>query len=250
MWSNRWVKLAGLAALLVAGSSQAAIVNQLDSASFDYEYEQDVRSSTQDLDTNGTADFYNSNAGELPSISGGIASFSDGDFYRTDFTGSITRAQFADNAPFTIEIRAKMLTTGSADGTRGTMGIFWRDPGSDTQTLYIGDSSVMNQAGTTISSASNTDDFHVFRLARDTDGDFWFWRDGVLLAQDVAALSITGASGLYVGDTGSANQGNWQLDYLRIAKGAYAPVVTAIPSPAAASSLLLMTPLLYRRRAL
>ena len=219
--------LGSLLVLSLTVVSQAAIIaTPKDSANFDYRYEQDVDSSSQDLDGNTVDDFFAGFPAQHPSIAGGIASFSDGDFYRTDFGGSITRANFADNAVFTVEISAQMLTTGSADGIRGTMGVFWRDNGADedTEVLYVGDSTVKTFNGTVISTADNTDGFHTFRFARDSDGEFWFWRDNVLLAQDIASQISGGADGLFVGDIGSPTSGDWNLDYLRIDEGAFAPV--------------------------
>ncbi|MGB0991985.1 MAG: hypothetical protein ACPG32_05900, partial [Akkermansiaceae bacterium] len=67
-----------LTALLASTiAANAAITMTKDATAFDWIYDQSVDSSSQDLDTNSTADFFTGNAGEHPSISGGIASFTN-----------------------------------------------------------------------------------------------------------------------------------------------------------------------------
>lgn len=199
------------------------------SSSFLYRYEQDVGSHTQDLDGNATADFWPSNAGELPAMAGGIATFQSGDFYRTDFGSSITRAQFPlDDGDYTIEIRAKIGRTGT-EGTLGTMGVFWRDLDNSINVTYLSRTGQSyNEGGTIVSLGANdnTGDFHTYRMTRQNQ-QVWVWRDEQLLNPGGAPLTEAaagGSQGFFLGDTsGTGNNGDWELDYVRLTPGAYAP---------------------------
>jgi len=227
---------------------KGAITMTKNASSFDWIYTQDVDSSSQDLDGNTTADFFTGNPAEHPAIAAGIASFTSGDFYRGDFGGSLSRANFLD-ASFTVEISAQMLSTGAASGTLGTMAIFWRSSNDNSTIMYIDDSQVsVNDGGTVmvLSTADNTDGFHTFRLAYDQPNDeFSVWRDGVLLAEEIDTPAIGGADGLFLGDTsGTGNNGDWDLDTMSITSGAFAP----IPEPSTSLLAGLAGLVLLRRR--
>jgi len=234
MYKTRWqsledhnmkIKMLIMLTLVMAGIVNAVPLELLDSINFTYKYEQDELSSAEDLDEDGNVDFYASNAGELPVIADGIASFDTGDFYRTDFTNSIWRANFPQDVDYTIEARLRITETDpGAAGTLGIMGIFVRDMGDNSCSIaYVGINRVqVNDGGTVIEldSSDNTDGYHIFRMARNADG-FWVWRDNVLLNPDentpFSEPTIGGGKGHFLGDTsGTGNNGSWALDWLRI----------------------------------
>ena len=229
--------------LVLMGSVNAEPLELLDSVEFAYQYEQDELSSNEDLDNDGNIDFYANNAGELPVISDGIASFDTGDFYRTDFTDSVWRANFPQDVDYTIEARIWITETDPGDeGTLGIMGIFVRDMGDNSCTIaYVGMNRVqVNDGGTVteLDTSDNTDGFHIFRVARNAEG-YWVWRDNVLLNPDESTPfsepTIGGGKGHFLGDTsGTGNNGSWDLDWLRLDNtGAYGPEsrVASKPNP-------------------
>jgi len=235
---NRIRCLVGMVCLMALAATAGA-APMLHSNSFLYRYEQDVASYTQDLDTNGTGDFWPTGG---PSVTvGGISSFQGGELYRTDFgsgpaTSSITRAQFpANDGDYTIEVRAKIRTTGS-EGSRGTMSIFWRDPDDSTNITYLSRTGQAYNTGlataTDLGTNDNTDAFHTYRVMRESQ-KMWVWRDEVLLNPGGTGLDETtvgGATGFFLGDTGTGVGGDWELDYVRLTPGAYAPD-PIIPEP-------------------
>ena len=235
---NRIRCLVGMVCL-VALAATAGATPVLHSSGFPYRYEQDVASHTQDLDANNTGDFWPTGG---PSVTvGGVSSFQGSELYRTDFTNSITRAQFpGSDGDYTIEVRAKILATGS-EGSRGTMGIFWRDGDDSTNVTYL---SRTGQAYNTdlpfaadLGTNDNTDAFHTYRVMRESQ-KVWVWRDEVLLNPGGTGLdeaTVNGATGFYLGDTGTGVYGDWELDYLRLTPGAYVP----IPEPATLALLSL-----------
>ena len=212
----------------------AAITATKDAANFDYIYNQDVDSSSLDLDSNTTADFFTGNAAEHPAISASVASFTSGDFYRTDFGGSIDRANFTATSGYTIEIEAQILGTGAASGSNGTMAIFWRFGTGNASITYIDDSGMWVSDGgtkTQISTADNTDAMHTYRMAGDGT-EFSVWRDGVLLGLFSEANAGTN-QGLYLGDSGSTNSGDWNMNHMALSVGGFAPV----PEPSSTALL-------------
>jgi len=161
------------------------------SADFDFLYEQNVGSHTQDLDNNGTVDFFAGNVNDLPILSGGIATVANGDRYRTDYSNSLIRDNFNANEPFTIEARVRVLTSGGAEGSRGTLGLFYRDSDGSGAVSYVGRGETGYLTGSygKVDSNSNTDGFHVFRMAKTSTGEVWLWRDGELLNPGGTALA-------------------------------------------------------------
>lgn len=221
-----------LLAVMVAPGAHADALPVLPSELFDYQYEQDVVSNTQNLDGNSADDFFSGGA-TLPTVSGGIASFAVGDLYRTDFgagaLASITRAQIPEDSAFTLEASLEITTT-SGEGSAGTMAIFYRDQGDNSSSiLTVAAGSVKyGPSNTLLATVDNTDGFHTYRLARESNGNVWVWRDLLMLNPGGLPLTETvlaGANGLFFGDAGTAWNGTFDMDYMRLDNdGAFAPI--------------------------
>jgi len=101
---------------------------------------------------------------------------------------------------------------------------------NDLAILSVGATSV-TLVGVTFETDDNTDDFHVFRVVRDTDargGLYWLWRDDVLLNEEGLAINRSFVrDAIYFGDAGSAAGGTTLIDYVRFDHGAYKPEVSA-----------------------
>lgn len=229
MLMNRINVIVTCAALLIAPSSLFAVPASIaDSSAFDFRYEMNVAPNNQDLDNNNTDDWFDTAA---PSVAGGIASGGSGNFFRSDFSNSISRANFSDDDPFTIEVRVRVLNSGT-EGSGGTLSTsFNRDNDDSTTFLQVSRTGQNYNTGvdgaTVLGSNDNTDGFHTFRHVRESNGDIFIYRDNVLLNPGGTALSedsdVNGATGMFIGDTGGATSGDWELDYVRIAQGAFAP---------------------------
>lgn len=227
-----------LLAVLAAASavpSAAAIVNQLDSTGFAYKYEMDVQPNNQDLDTNGTDDWFDTG---VPAVSGGFAANTAVDqLFRGDFSGSIWRATAnTAAADWTFEIR--VAKTGGTQGTNGWFGIAQANAGeSNSSILWIRDDRVRfnasdYQVGTNFGDGS----YHTFRIAHDAaDNQLYAWVNGTLLNPSLST-PIAGSNGTtfdnstFIGDySGSGFAGNYSIDYMRLHTTAVAPV----PEPSA-----------------
>ena len=115
----------------------------------------------------------------------------------------------------------------SASGNTGRHDMFVSSAGyMQRQKLLSTDSLVEHVMDT----SANTDDFHVFRLACESDangGKAYYWRDGVLVGEGVIGMEyLSPEMSFYFGDTtGSGMNGNVSVDYIRMdTTGAYAPV--------------------------
>jgi hypothetical protein len=77
----------------------------------------------------------------------------------------------------------------------------------------------------------NSSDYHVYRMAKvGGENSFSVWRDGALLGSGLASVLESSDNLFNFGEITSVHYGTNQIDYLRIATGAYAPV----PEPATA----------------
>ena len=241
---------------LIAHSGHAALT-QLDSTSFDYQYEMDVNPSGQDLDSAGSAtDWFPNVAGGaiIPqTYTGGVAVSNQGAaevLFRTDFGGSITRQSFPGD--FTIEVSVHVNSDGNGGaGSAGYFGIALQTPGETNSFAMVIDAGEINiSGGSTIATADNTDGFHTFRIANEGD-DYFVWRDGVLLNADESSPfapsngSFNTGGAWFVGDYSGSIGGNWEVDYIRADNGgAFAPV----PEPTSLALLGLGGLLIARRR--
>ena len=228
----------------------SAITVTKDSGNFSYLYEMDVNPSTQDLDSNSTADWFAGTAGSqtIPqTYSSGEAFSNQGastpqNLFRTDYGGSITRSTLANaDGPWTIEVSVRK--TGGTQGSDGWFGVAMQNPGA-SQSIRVNfeDDRVSYRVG-----ADNVDylvggDFadgnlHTLRIAYEGSNSYFVWVNGTLLNTDLSTglaggnPSFNGSGAWFVGDFAAAINGDWAVDYVRYDNaGAFAPV----PEPAAA----------------
>ncbi|AQT68184.1 hypothetical protein STSP2_01339 [Anaerohalosphaera lusitana] len=229
---NRKLLLIGLAMMAcLIGTSNAMPI--LDSQNFDWKYEMDVQPNNQDLNNSGSDDFWD---GGALTVSNGVAiGTGDDTYFRTDYGGSIWRDEIT-GAAFTIEFSVQILETGE-EGTAGTMGMYARNletgGGPYLNVARSGQTLINTQATLDLGSQDNTDGQHVFRVAREGDGSVWVYRDGVMLNPNgqpiVGDLSVFNNDIFQIGDIWSTgHSGDYEIDYVRLTDGAYAPV----PEPA------------------
>ncbi|AQT68188.1 Sialidase precursor [Anaerohalosphaera lusitana] len=224
--SKRFVLSMLVVTILLCAVSQAVTLPQSDDLA--WRYDMDVQPNNQDLDLNGVDDWFD---GGAPTVSGGVAVGGvESEYYRTDFGGSIWRANVTGSA-FTIEFSVQVLNTGT-EGTAGTLGCYARNPATGGGPYFnvarSGQSLINSQATLDLGTQDNTDAQHVFRIAREEDGSVWIWRDGELLNPD--GLPLTGDLAVFNGDIlqigdiwSSGHSGDYELDYVALDSAAYAP---------------------------
>ena len=226
-------------ALIATSPALATVTDLLDSTSFDWQYEFDVLPSAQDLDSNGVADFgLNGDAGTLNG---------DGTWTMNTSAGSSLNSFFMASAPgeiwaqsgitwetgYTMEARVRVNSTNS-DATLGTlyMSSTAQSVSGATNWLNLSENkeSWANSGNPTLYT-TNSDDFHVFRVAQEPGLDsFSIWRDDVLLAKNLpAGYSNASLNRLILGDAGGTLGGSADVDYLRFTAGAYAPDAVSTP---------------------
>ena len=245
----------GIAAAL-ASSANAAITLAKDSADFAYQYEMDAAPNNQDLDANGTDDWWDAG---IPSVSGGYAVNTAADqIYRGDFGGSIWRTVASNNSgtvAWTLEI-----TVGKTGGTQGTNGWFGiaTDVEANSSALYIKDDRITIEQGAIdldfLVGTDFTTGYHTIRVAHDAAADsYYYWVNGTLLNDDLSTPIAPGngnfasLQSVFIGDfSGTGLAGDYSIDHIRLDGGAFAPVPE--PSSALFGSLGLLA-LLRRRRA-
>lgn len=242
-----------LATFGVGTSAWAVPLDQLNSSSFTYKYEMNAAPSTQDLDANGTND-WRADVGAAfaePALSGGLAIGAAGTdstgapspLFRNDAAGMLNTATV--NGSMTVEFSVKLIAGTQEADDAGTFGVVLSQPG-DTQSfrLNIDEAEVnFNFGGVNpISTPSNTDGQHVFRIAFDnqngingSDDHYWVWRDDVLLNPDpnTPFVGSNGNAGdlWYLGDFSGSLSGSWEVDYIRAHSGAFSPVGTLTSGP-------------------
>lgn len=254
-----------LAALTATSlSANAAITFTADSSAFDYRYEMDVNPSTQDLNGGGGVDWYAGVAGSqtIPqNYAGGLASSDQSaasaeNLFRGDFDhsgeGSIWRELVKGGAAsaWTLEVRVQKRS--GTQGANGWFGIATANLNeSNSSALTIMDDRIRFTGGADYLNGSDfTTGFQTIRIAHDAaDNAYYYWINDTLLNVDLAT-PIAGTNGsafdnnTFIGDYSTGIAGEWDVDYIRIAKGAFAPV----PEPTAAMLLSLGGLVLTLRR--
>ena len=212
-------------------------LDPMDSESFAYKYEMDV-DPTQvgdiDLDSNGSPDFASWQGGngayslpgdgtmEIVSPDVGDSMFMNGGIDDASLVWPNVGFPAADG--ITMETRVRIANQTAADAPYSVT----LCP-SDTSELAVFDIGAASVAlgGTTIETDDNTDDFHVFRLVRDTNANgafYWIWRDGVLLNEEGLELDRSYTrDAIYFGDAAGAAGGTSLIDYVRFDHGAFKP---------------------------
>jgi hypothetical protein len=253
-----------LAVLLVTGMTGMAFADTIsatkDSADFAWKYEMTADPGTENLGgaTPGTppppaaADWGNIGSPSGWTVSGGVASYTtdpnSSQYAYLEGFSDVTNP-FASNITtatgYTMEMRIKSLTESHktnrpAISFQATARITGDDKSSGlgispTKTLW--GSYGQASANTTLDSNDNASDFHVFRIAKEANGDhFHVWRDGVELASNLGGVADAGDH-FYLGNYTTYWGGQTQIDYFRMIDGAYAPV----PTPEPATSVILIT---------
>ncbi|MCC6239683.1 MAG: PEP-CTERM sorting domain-containing protein [Phycisphaerales bacterium] len=248
---------AGVITMGWCGMSQAAPIATKDSALFSHLTEMNDGGN---LSHNAnTSEWTWSNWNGSNSLSGGFLNYS------TPTTGTETKwssiwtsttfpSQVSSESGATVEIRLKVTgylapLTGTYVGTDAAISVL-SSTGSHYGVLAIGASHIyMRDAavGSAYDTDDNTDGYHVFRMADDpTTNKLSIWRDGVLIADNVAPTTRNPAldKQLYFGDGGSQFNGSASIDYVRWTAGAYAPV----PEPGSVSMLAALAGLGLLRR--
>jgi len=252
---KRSIVVLALMAFAFSLAASADIVATKDSSNFAYKYEMDSNPSGQDLDSNSTFDWFWSVAGGsiIPqTYSGGVAQSDQSagtpeNLFRTDFGGSITRANTTSGSPWTIEMRVQK-TTGTQGGD-GWFGVAMQTPNDtfSTRVNFEDDRvSYRGTGGTNVDHLVGTDftsGFHTMRIAyegndnTDETQQFFVWIDGSLLNDGLtSADAFVGGNGSfnsggswYIGDFSSGIAGDWEVDYIRFEdNGAF----NVIPEPA------------------
>lgn len=221
------VVAAAVLAAFAVGTAQAAPLTPLSSANFSWRYEMDSAPNNQDLDSNSTDDWFDTDA--IP-VSGGFANGAGGLFYRGDFNNSIWRAGLY-NGDYTIEFSTQVLNSGTEQSS-GTVGVVTEKPADSNKGFRFnvarsGQGLAGNKTGLGVGTPDNTDTQHVFRLARQGQDGYWVWRDGVLLNPDAnspfAGNNNTNNNTILLGGFSGSLGGDHRMDYLRLTPGAYAP---------------------------
>lgn len=227
------------------------------SESFAYKYDMDVDPTnvgTIDLDSNGSPDFVAGSGGNgAYSMTGTgaleIVSPDNGDSLWLDSGGSGVWADgdFYGATGITIEARVQIV---SQMDTQGPCQIVVFP--SDNDELAVLDIGANNAilCGVSLDTGDNTDDYHVFRVVRDTDergGLYWLWRDGVLLNEEGIPINRGYAlNGMYFGDGTGSPGGTTLIDYIRFESAAVKPIPE--PSVVALALFGLLAALATRRR--
>ncbi len=192
---------------------------------FPWLYEMTLAPNNQNLDNAGGDDWYDTAA---PPVSGGVAQGGAGLFFRGDYTGSLWRLGLT-NGNYTAEFSVNVQTNG-AEGALGSLAFFGEKPADLNQGLRLN----IKRQGQTVSNGStvtqalgaddNTAGFHAFRVARIAAGRYELWRDGKrLTTAPVTGVNDGNNDAGFLGAFSTSLSGGWQLDWLRLTAGAYAP---------------------------
>ncbi|MEO1862860.1 MAG: LamG domain-containing protein, partial [Verrucomicrobiia bacterium] len=138
-----------------------------------------------------------------------------------DNNESVWEKGVADGGSWTAEISVRL----AADDGNGL--VIWGANGAERSILQVNTGNTQAFAGAVLDENDNTDGFHTFRLAFESEaGLYYMWRDGVLLTADgLAKQAGTGASRFIVGDCCSSYlMTTVDLAYIRYdTTGAFSP---------------------------
>ncbi len=227
-----WIVKAMAATMMLvpAVAAKAAIVSTKDSSLFNFKYEMDVSPDADNQGGGAGPDWAFSGAAST-SVGGGIFTMTTSGVFEVVNTDTAAGLSFATG--YTMEIRARVLDEGAFERAITVFG--GPSPaGSAPAWMTLGKSQVRfndsgsNSSGTQLSTASNSDSFHIFRVAQEPGGGAYsVWRDGILLSETLLG-NVGNASGTVkvdFGDFGGDWGGTTEIDYFRFdTSGAYAPV--------------------------
>lgn len=243
--------LAAVVIIGLAGMAAADLI-QKDSADFPakYKYEMDSLPSAVDQDGNSVNDFEALwGAGGANNVSDGIWSISGkSNLMSSEDSGRIWEANqsaFTWTNGYTVEARVKVLSATSfpfkvAANPYGTANFGIIKIGATGEAFENEDPFA----------DSNSDDFHVFRMAQAAGSDLWYlWRDGVLKGTTTGPGFVTpNIPQLWFGNGGSVTDASVQVDYVRFTSGAYAPVPEPATATVLATGLVGLLAYAWRRR--
>ncbi len=204
----------------------------------------DFNIKTFEGDTADPAGWTRNSSGSAIETNGGILTWTTpvgaNHVYWEQGIGSAWQSSVSGTKGFTVEIRAKINAQQWSGTTAGVSPLGLVPSGSTGRhDMFVSSNGFMQRqnpddgsatSDNLMDSGDNTDDFHVFRIAREGDafgGKATFWRDGILVAKDVIGLEQVSPEMLfYIGDTtGLGMNGSVSIDYVRMdTTGAYAPV--------------------------
>lgn len=246
--------------LAISQAAMAVPVTPLDSSLFNFKYELAVQPSSQDEDGNATSDWFAGVSGGLTepvADNSGFVTSNHGVspnqiLFRTDFGGSLTRATVTGD--LTMEISVQLAGGDQDAGDVGAFGIALQSPGQgQSLRLNVDEDNVSfnGNGASAIATGDNTDMQHIYRVAFEGPNNYWLWRDGQLLNDDINTPFV-GSNGSFnnngawfLGDFTGSLSGEWTVDYIRVTQGAFAP---GVPEPGTAALLLLSAGAMMRRR--
>lgn len=249
--------LLGAAAIVPLPSASAAIIPK-DSALFPKKFE--MVTPTNEVNPTGTTTEWTLGTGggaSTASLSGGTllidTSAAAG---RSRYWDSATWVALSDPAigwTFEVSVRVDTAIDGGLGGGANRAFQLWAGDGASgiggesllvtvgTDRTYSG----MDGSPTLIDSNDNSNDFHVFRIAKDANANvFQVWRDGIQIGTNLSPSYND--DDLYFGDGGGGNSGSGAFEYVRWdATGGYSPV---IPEPASLTLIAAGAGLVLKRR--
>ncbi len=141
-------------------------------------------------------------------------------------------ANFTKGEGYTVEFRVKVTSQADEGAVPFGIGTSASDA-SDLSVVLVSTSNTRVYNGPLLDESDNSDDFHTFRIVRDTwdfRPTYWIWRDGILLTPEGVGGSVnTSFNGMYIGDISSATGGTVEIDYLRFDRGTFAPAGWTYP---------------------
>ena len=236
--------------------TQAAFIGDKSSSAFDYKYEMDFLpwdTANIDLDNNSARDWVQTSSSHF-SLDNGIlknVSATSGGILSNDsnWSGIWPIASITEATGYSVEFKLKINEwTGGTGAYKVQMSPV---DGALTDVYYITDDSfiwyVDGGEDIEISTASNMDNFHTFRIVRygTTEGNpkCAVFRDDILIADNLETTWTSSPHRFYAGDIDSTVSSKYDLDYLRFTGGAW-----NVPEPATISLFALVGAAVLRRK--
>ena len=231
------VAVAAMAFLALGAVAQAEIVATMDSSDFIYGFEftgvDDRPDNYPTVDIDGNLNQDMSRWGSGGTISGGIMTLQTVSTEECGYSSKLPSSVWHNynvlsSDGFTIETKVKIIT--QAAGYSYVFALYGGAVDEVRGSLRIGGSKTgwTNSPGTsvaTLDTNSNSDVFHIFRMAFDpATGLFAAWRDGVELSSILTASYTSTGMMFSFGDGSGLDRGTAEVDYVRFTKGAYAPI--------------------------
>jgi hypothetical protein len=205
-----------------------------DSASFTYKWDMDCLPwdyGTIDLDNSGGRDWIQSKSSQFTLGDGIISAIEGGHLLANDTTyaEAFWPVQDINSATgYTTEFRVKIKTATGTYGAFKTQIGLYDSTRTEVLNIYADQVVWLVNGGTALvlDTGNNLDDaFHTFRLAR-KPGDptkSYIWKDGVLIGDGLAITYQFSPRRYYIGDIDSSVTGTYDLDYIRVTAGCWAP---------------------------